>query len=581
MSDIDSIKYAERYKTINKDGEVNNGVIFQDIYYQRPDESYWDFTDVSKKKIVLYENPRISSLTKPTILELQTFNNGLRYIMEYYTEDRGIGGQTGSTGGYYIDATFKIVDENDNVIDNIYLEDGHTIVVDSNYNTFFVVPHLIGSGLSDMEGLYVPSVTNYIDDNALTTSSSPDTILPFGEIFFQTGLFHDISELNGKTDRLLDNFRQIPTSFTSLISTQEELDAIIDGLKEAGDGKDPFDTDDDGKPPYEKDTSGTGGGGGNYERGGDDIFKPNLPIGQAIHTGFIDMYNPSLSDLRALSSKLWTDAFFENILKLWNDPMEGIISLALFPVAPSTSSAQNCVIGNYNTEVPIPVVSSQYTSVNCGNLSVNEYWGSALDYEPYTKISIFLPFIGIVPLHTDDVMNKNISVFYNIDFLTGSAVCTIMCGLTTLYEFPCNISCNIPITGSNYSELYGNIINSIKNVAIGGALTGNVGGAVAGGLTSATNVVTSKHSQVERGSNVTSMNGLLGHFKPFLIIHRPKQSLPSNFGHYKGFPSNITRLLSGVSGYTEIEYIHLDGLTGATDVEKDEIERLLQSGVVF
>ena len=34
-------------------------------------------------------------------------------------------------------------------------------------------------------------------------------------------------------------------------------------------------------------------------------------------------------------------------------------------------------------------------------------------------------------------------------------------------------------------------------------------------------------------------------------------------------------------GYTEVEYIHLIGISGATDTELNDIERLLKEGVII
>ena len=113
-----------------------------------------------------------------------------------------------------------------------------------------------------------------------------------------------------------------------------------------------------------------------------------------------------------------------------------------------------------------------------------------------------------------------------------------------------------------------------------GAAAGGVAGAAAGGLTSAVNVISSKHGSIERGSELSPNAGVLGLLTPYIILHRVVQSLPSNFGHFKGYPSNVTRTLGSCSGYTEVEYIHLDGIN-ATEEEKQELLTILKEGIVI
>ena len=106
-------------------------------------------------------------------------------------------------------------------------------------------------------------------------------------------------------------------------------------------------------------------------------------------------------------------------------------------------------------------------------------------------------------------------------------------------------------------------------------------GAVGGAATSAINVATHSQSDVQRSGAIVSNTGVLGEFTPYIVIHRPKQSLAQNFKGFKGYQSNITSLLGNCAGYTEIEYIHLTGISGATDTELEEIESLLKEGVII
>ena len=48
----------------------------------------------------------------------------------------------------------------------------------------------------------------------------------------------------------------------------------------------------------------------------------------------------------------------------------------------------------------------------------------------------------------------------------------------------------------------------------------------------------------------------------------------------KGYPAWITRSLGSVHGYTEVDTVHLDGIT-ATDAEKEDIMAKLKAGVIL
>ena len=85
---------------------------------------------------------------------------------------------------------------------------------------------------------------------------------------------------------------------------------------------------------------------------------------------------------------------------------------------------------------------------------------------------------------------------------------------------------------------------------------------------------------ISRSGDLSGAVGLLDDFLPYLIIHRPIQSLAENFKSFKGYPSNITATLSSLKGYTEVEYIHLKNIK-ATDAEIEEIEALLKEGVII
>lgn len=382
-------------------------------------------------------------------------------------------------------------------------------------------------------------------------------------------------------------------SYCCNLYNQELIDSFFNRIVNGGDG-----TPISPIMPSE-DTSGTGGGDDSnpdYNPFTDPINFPDLPTFSALTTGLISAYNPSNSGLRILGEKLWSDFFIEEIKKINNDPMEAVISLHLLPFEVPAPTSAHCMVGNYDTGINMPVISQEFMYVEGGEFTVNERFASALDYSPYTKVYIHIPYVGIVPLDVDYIMKKHLHLKYQVDVLTGGAVAMLMCDNAILYNFPCNLAMTIPLTSSNHQALYRQVINAsaqLGNMAVSAAspttdksgaptagAIASVGHGAISSLESALNTVASKHSDVQKSGIITGVQGALDSFETYLIFHRPIQSLASNFGHFKGFPCNVTYTLSSLSGYTEVEYAHLEGVT-ALDAEKNEIQALLQSGVIL
>lgn len=323
--------------------------------------------------------------------------------------------------------------------------------------------------------------------------------------------------------------------------------------------------------------SETGGGTGAFDTSSDDIDFPSVPTVSAVNAGFITLYTPTLAQLNSLASYLWSSSFdLDTFKKLFADPMDVIIGLSVVPVEVPTAGSQAVKVGFVSTGVTMNLASSQYITVDCGTLTLSEFWGSALDYSPYTKFSIFLPYIGTRELKTDDIMNKTIQVKYNIDILSGSCTAMVKCGNAVLYEFSGACAAAVPVTGQNWAQL----LTSSIQLAGAGIAVATTGGAAAGLLPSTANAVLSAKPNVQRTGAVTGSAGMLGVQQPYLIWELPRQSLAKNYSSFVGYPSNITSLLNDLTGYTQIESIHLENIS-ATQNELAEIETLLKEGVII
>ncbi len=353
-----------------------------------------------------------------------------------------------------------------------------------------------------------------------------------------------------------------------------------------------------GDPSQDDDPSNPGGGGGTYNDDSDPIDFPNLPTGGAINTGAIKSFLVSAAHIQTMFGRLWSSSFFDVITwqKIIEEPMDAIVSLICVPCLPTIGDGAHIQLGNIDTEVIAPVVTNQYVTIDCGSLKVDEFWGSALDYSPYTKVDIYLPFIGIRHLKPEDVMRQTVHIKYNMDILTGNLTASIKCGQSVLYKFQGNAKATVPITSRVFSAIEAIMkgAGSAVNAYATGAMSASEDKkatlesvelharheAASVAINSAINVAMSK-VQIQRSGDISGSTGMLDDFEPYLIIHRPQQSLAENFRKFKGYPSNISATLSSLSGYTEVEYVNLQNIPNATSEEMDEIKSLLQSGVLL
>lgn len=504
-----------------------------------------------------------ASEADPKTVTMYEFSNGVKIRMDYYAEVIDPGGSDEEIALY---TRYRYVDKDGVLI--------RTITPDPTYSTMRV--NSDRNSISHIDLFFNPSNVYYHDVN-ITSATRPSSYHYYLAYTYRPDPFtaDDPDPLQG--DMSYDYLsKYYYWNYSTPISTDEEWDAFNEALKQGGDGT-PI-------TPIlpSQDTSEPGGGdeaGPEYNPLSDPVSFPGLPTGgDAISTGFIRVYTPTSAQLQSLAGVLWSDSFVDTIKKIQNDPMEAIISLHSLPMSLSSGSSQ-CRIGNFDTGVTMNTVSSQYVKRDLGSIVIPEHWASALDYGPYNTVDIYLPYVGVRSLQIDDVVGKTLKVEYNVDILSGATVASVMCGNSVLYTYNTSLIAYHPISQSSYGPLLQSTLGAMGNV-VSGAVSGGIGGAVGGALGSAINVATSKHSTVSRGGSIGGNSGCLGNFVPYLIIHRPIQSLASGFAHFKGYPSNITATLGSISGYTEVESVHLNGIT-CTDNEKAEIEALLYNGVIL
>lgn len=405
-----------------------------------------------------------------------------------------------------------------------------------------------------------------------------------------------------------------------------------DGYPQAASG-DP-NKDKDKKPTTNKIPKGDRrrGGDGTHDIRTDVIPLPTLPPKTATSTGFVTLYSVTEAILKLLADKLFSDTWKGAWDNFWQNADEAIAGLSIVPVTPTKGGRAKPRVGLYTLDVAMDTIASQYVEVDCGELFVDEYYGSAFDYSPYTKISIFLPYIGIRSLDVDEVMNRTIGVKYYCDVYSGSCMACIYVKVNPLditvpgdtptvkYTFSGNIAQQVPTAAASWDRMIQSGVAlacvALPAIAAGVGSVGN--GLMSAGYYQATTANASAYGTsqyaknamvsswesagskqasmalegatmaagmsakptVERTGSLGSGVGFLGPQKPFLIRIIPRQSIPDEYMDFCGYPSNEYVTLGSLEGYAQVEDIHLTEVY-ATGPEKDEIRRLLKEGVLL
>lgn len=313
-------------------------------------------------------------------------------------------------------------------------------------------------------------------------------------------------------------------------------------------------------PSTPSDNPNTGGGN-----------SPSIIIPTQQASALWAIYNPTLGQLNSLGAWLWSSNFIDQLLKIFNDPMQAIIGLHKVYATPSISGSGNIKVGYLDSGVASNIVGNQYTYIDCGSVSLREYYGNVLDYSPYTTVQLYLPFIGIVSLDIADVSRSTISIRYGVDVLTGACLASVSVQRDNaggvLYQYSGNCACQYPLSSGSYMGMVTGAIGALGSLA-----RGNIFGTAMG--------IAGMHTNIEHSGGFSGNAGAMGIKKPYLIISRPQSAINNGFPSIQGYPSNYFTRLGNCNGFTQVAECHVENIS-ATDRELDKIKDLLKEGVIL
>lgn len=355
----------------------------------------------------------------------------------------------------------------------------------------------------------------------------------------------------------------------------------------------------------------------NFSEDSDEVTVDSLPSIDAVGTGFATLFTPSKTQLAHLADLMWDNSIFGALQNLVENISNMFTSLAIVPFQVEAGATVSVnFLGLFDTGVSLTLASQQFYEFNMGSINLGNdsrifTSGSALDYSPFSRFGIFLPFIGFEELDIDECRDATINLKYRIDILSGACVALISVNGNTIYQFTGNCLSQIPITNESMQSLVSDAVNVGIAATEASSAKGAVGAAEAaldeaekaesgvatakGNLktaqshfnqtksslaSSTANAAMGMKPSFSKNGSVSAAASLLSVRQPYLFLRTPRQSMPARYQRYNGFPCNMTGVLSSFSGYTVVESIRLNDLV-ATTPEVEEIYSLLHSGVII
>ena len=283
-------------------------------------------------------------------------------------------------------------------------------------------------------------------------------------------------------------------------------------------------------------------------------------------------YKMTRDRLSQLGAFLWSGNIFDSFSLVNSNPIENIISCKDIPFSIGGGGDKVIKLGNVDTGVNGEKINTNFSEITIGSITIPKKYNNFLDLAPYTKVTIYLPYIGFKEIDVSLVMGKSITVKYAVDVITGGCIAEIFCSNTRLYEFSGQVGIDIPITASNRAQVEAGYIS---NAVSGGAdlVTGDVLGASETMLSSAFSKYHYSSTSAPSPSCVASLNRTC-----YIVIDRPTYDNLKVFNHTRGRMCNLSKKIGNLKGFTICDsHIDLSGIV-ATDAEKDEIIKILSSG---
>ena len=317
---------------------------------------------------------------------------------------------------------------------------------------------------------------------------------------------------------------------------------------------------------------------------------------------------------------------------IYGDPIEYIYRAQIYPfsILSATTTARKYVTLARNpasTSIVSNLITSFNGVINGGEFTLNRHFNSFLDFAPYTKIELFIPYVGFVNIDPMSIYGSKITISYVVNFVNGSATAVIERTKNNeravISTYNAQMGVDIEWSMQNINSWAADLTRGMASMAFNAIpamaaahsirqmpaepMFDNGADAAewknqqaaaqpqrdASANTYLTNYLlrgtastmqgmytTADHTQ-PRGQAGSANSMYYLPQNPYLIITRPVVNQPLNYNKLYGRPLYETRTLSDLTGFTVVDSVHLENIAGATAIELKTIETALNGGVIL
>lgn len=344
-------------------------------------------------------------------------------------------------------------------------------------------------------------------------------------------------------------------------------------------------------------------------------------------------------NLLTLTEEMNSDNFFANVVHIFeNNPIEAIHSIRAYPFTISTGILTHRIkLGKYESTAEGYLISEN------DEFEVGRFLIPSISWLSYvSNFSIYLPCYGFLSLDASEIVDRYLSIRYEVNYDTGYCLARILSSSDSTFNsyeevtrIGFQIGIDIPLSQSDGINRARNLITAgltfaaIATVTMGtgtaaltapatvaaagtienstaSSLMGNVNPALTGAVgqpyrqmvmntpqvyapKSTTGFLTARAIQQQAPNVYRGNNGgnpaisLYSSSEPYIIQMYKKPIYPSSYYQNNGAPLFETRTLSSLTGYTECINVKLEnsGFNNACYGELDQIKQYLESGVIL
>lgn len=321
-------------------------------------------------------------------------------------------------------------------------------------------------------------------------------------------------------------------------------------------------------------------------------------------TGITTTYFLTYQQMQMFARAMLDPGLWEQLKQFFSNPLDAIVDCYYLPInAPMYASLTNEIpiqLGEYI----LPGVSgraSQQTSLAVSSKShemdIPWVYTDFRKCSAYTNISLFVPFCGEKSISPEEIFGampedgtwvpETITVDYSVDVMSGNvqAICYGTEKKKVLAEYTGNLKVQLPIgqTQTRAGQILGAIPSGIG--ALAGLASGNIALGASGVWNAVSSVLQPAQHKTMGGFSGSVLGAILGNdttrWQNFRLICTALTSTtsPANIRQQIGNICGKSLGLGTLSGFCQTNgaSISIPGY----DMERDEINRLLDSGIFF